>query len=169
IADAITANISTPEYTAIAVDENVVISAADAGTEANGRVVEITTADGFVVSPSTGLVMSGGAVTEDTFTPGTFVRTIGSKMNSLSGPNWHFSGIREPTKWTTDAIGAGFVDLSTYSSGSEELVSLARYQESVAIFSETNVQIWFVDPDPELNTQTQILSNTGTSAPNSVT
>src|SRR5690606_33613069 len=68
-----------------------------------------------------------------------------------------------------DAIGAGFVDLSTYSSGSEELVSLARYQESVAIFSETNVQIWFVDPDPELNTQTQILSNTGTSAPNSVT
>jgi len=169
IADAITANISTPEYTAISVGETVVITASDAGTAANGRAVEITTADGFTVSPSSGLTMSGGATSTDTFTPGTFVRTVGSKMNSLSGPNWHFSGIREPTKWTTDATGAGFVDLSTYSSGSEELVSLARYQESIAIFSETNVQIWFIDPDPALNTQTQILGNTGTSAPNSVT
>lgn len=169
IADAVTADISTPEYSAISVGETVVISAADAGTEANGRVVEIITANSFLVSPSSGLTMSGGATSEDTFTPGTFVKTIGSKMNSLSGPNWHFSGIREPTKWTTDAIGAGFVDLSTYSSGSEELLAIARYQDNVAIFSETNVQIWFSDPDPALNTQTQILGNTGTSAPNSVT
>jgi hypothetical protein len=168
IADAITADVSTPEYTAISVGETVVISATDAGTEANGRAVEVTTANSFVITPTT-LSMSGGATSEDTFTPGKFVKTIGSKMNSLSGPNWHFSGIREPTKWTTDAIGAGFVDLSTYSSGSEELLAIARYQESVAIFSETNVQIWFSDPDPALNTQTQILNNTGTSAQNSVT
>lgn len=169
IADAITASVSTPEYTAISVDELVVILASDAGTAANGRPVEITTANDFVVSPDTGLVMSGGATSEDTFTPGTFVKTIGSKMNSLSGPNWHFSGIREPTKFTTDVIGAGFVDLSTYASGSEDLLAMAPYQDNVAIFAETNVQIWFYDPDPELNTQTQILSNTGTSAPNSVT
>lgn len=169
IADAITSDISTPEYTAISVGETVVISATDAGTEANGRAVEIITANNFLVSPPSGLTMSGGATSEDTFTPGAFVKTIGSKMNSLSGPNWHFSGIREPTKWTTDAVGAGFVDLSTYSSGSEELLAIARYQDNVAIFSETNVQIWFSDPDPALNTQTQILGNTGTSAPNSVT
>ncbi len=168
IASAITATASTPEYTAIAVGETVVISAETAGTAPNGRPVEITTANSFVVSP-TSLTMSGGAMTENTFTPGTFVKTIGSKMNSLSGPNWHFSGIREPTKWTTDAIGAGFVDLSTYSSGSEQLLALARYQESIAIFAETNVQIWFSDPDPTLNKQTQILNNTGTSAQNSVT
>lgn len=169
IADAITADVSTPEYTAISVGETVVISATDAGTEANGRAVEVTVADGFVVSPSSGLSMSGGATTTDMFTPGVFVRTIGSKMNSLSGPNWHFSGILEPTKWTTDTTGAGFVDLSTYSSGSEELLAIARYQDNVAIFAETNVQIWFSDPDPALNTQTQILNNTGTSAANSVT
>lgn len=169
IAAAITADVSTPEYTAIAVGETVVIAASTAGTAANGRAVVITTADGFVVSPSSGLTMSGGAVTAGTFTPGSFVETIGSKMNSLSGPNWHFSGIREPTKWTTDAVGAGFVDLSTYSSGSEELTAIAPYQSSVAIFSETNVQIWLSDPDPALNTQKQILNNTGTSAPNSVT
>lgn len=169
IAAAITADVSTPEYTAISVGETVVITASTAGTEANGRAVVITTANDFVVTPSSGLTMSGGAVTAGTFTPGSFVATIGSKMNSLSGPNWHFSGIREPTKWTTDAIGAGFVDLSTYSSGSEELIAIAPYQANVAIFSETNVQIWFADPDPALNTQTQILNNTGTSAANSVT
>ena len=169
IAAAITADVSTPEYTAIAVGETVVITASTAGTAANGRAVVITTANGFVVSPSSGLTMSGGAVTAGTFTPGSYVETIGSKMNSLSGPNWHFSGIKQPTKWTTDAVGAGFVDLSTYSSGSEELLAIARYQANVAIFSETNVQIWFSDPDPKLNTQKQILNNTGTSAANSVT
>jgi hypothetical protein len=169
IAAAITSDVSTPEYTAIAVGETVVITASTAGTEANGRAVVITTANSFVVTPASGLSMSGGAVTADTFTPGSFVETIGSKMNSLSGPNWHFSGIREPTKWTTDAVGAGFVDLSTYSSGSEELIAIAPYQDNVAIFSETNVQIWFADPDPALNTRTQILNNTGTSAANSVT
>lgn len=169
IAAEITSNLSTPEYTAISVGDTVVITASSAGTEANGRIVAITTADGFVVSPASGLTMSGGATTAGTFTPGAYVETIGSKMNSLSGPNWHFSGIREPTKWTTDAVGAGFVDLSTYSSGSEELVAIATYQDNVAIFSETNVQIWFSDPDPALNTRTQILNNTGTAAANSVT
>lgn len=169
IANAVTGHISTPEYTAIAVGDSVAISANDTGVGPNGRPVAFTLSNGFAVSPSSGLNMTGGADSGEAFTPGTFVKTIGSKMNSLSGPNWHFSGISEPTKWTTDAIGAGFVDLSTHSSGSEELMAIEQYQQQLAIFAETNVQIWFADPDPANNTQTQILNNTGTSAQNSVT
>lgn len=168
IADAITGDISDPEYTAIAVGDTVIITAETAGTGPNGLAVTFELANSFVVSP-TSTAMAGGADSTDGFTPGTFVKTIGSKMQSLSGPNWHFSGIREPTGWTTDNVGAGFVDLSTQSSGSEQLQAIERYQQQIAIFSETNVQIWFSDPDPALNTLVQILGNTGTSAPKSVT
>lgn len=169
IAAEITSDISEPEYSAIAFGDTVVITAETAGTAANGRPVVFTVANGLVLDPASGLTLSGGADSDEAFTPGTFVRTIGSKMHALSGPNWHFSGIREPTGWTTDNVGAGFVDLSTHSSGAEQLTAIARYQQQLAIFSETMVQIWFSDPDPELNTLVQILNNTGTSAPRSVT
>lgn len=169
VADLINASATDPEYTAIANGDQVVMLAADPGTAANGKVVAITVDNGFGITPATGLTMAGGAEEADTFEPGTFVRTIGSKMYSTSGPNMHFSGIQEPTGWTTDNVGAGFIDMSSQASGSEELKALAKYQSSVAVFAETNIQIWYVDPDPSLNTQSQVLNNTGTASPQSVT
>ena len=169
IADLINGTSTSPEYDAIAVDDTVVILAAAQGDEENGNVVVIGTAGGFGVTPASGIVMAGGAEEENTYDPGTFVRTIGSKMYSTSGPVMHFSGIQAPTGWTTDNVGAGFIDMSSQASGSEELKALAKYQNSVAVFAETAVQIWYVDPDPSLNRQTQVLNNTGTASPRSVT
>lgn len=169
VADAINSATTSPEYTAIADSDQVVILAADPGAGANGKVVVVTLASGFGITPSTGIAMEGGAAVADTFEPGTFVRTIGSKMYSVSGPNMHFSGIQLPTGWTTDNVGAGFIDMSSQASGSEELKALAKYQNSVAVFAETNIQIWYVDPDPSLNRQSQMLNNTGTGSPLSVT
>lgn len=169
IADRINADISDPEYEAVSVDDQVVILATSAGTTPNGKVVVTTVSNGLQITPASGLTMSGGVDLDDVYEPGTFVKTIQSKMYSVSGPNLHFSGIQEPTQWTTDAVGAGFVDMSSYESGSEELKAVARYQNNIAIFAETNVQIWFVDPDPALNRQVQVLGNTGTVSPRSVT
>ncbi|WP_048647499.1 hypothetical protein [Nitratireductor soli] len=169
IAASINSAVSTPDYSAITIDDNVVILAEDSGEAENGKPVVVTVANGFQITPSSGLLMAGGAEADDTFPPGLFVKTNGAKMNALSGPNWHFSGIQKPTGWTTDNTGAGFVDLSTYSSGSEEVIALAQYQNFTAIFAETNIQIWFTDPDPALNRQVQILNNTGTVSPHSVT
>lgn len=169
VADAINSAATSPEYTAIANSDQVVVLAADPGTAANGKVVLVTVDNGFGITPATGLTMAGGAEEADTFEPGTFVRTIGSKMYSTSGPNMHFSGIQLPTGWTTDNVGAGFVDMSSQASGSEELKALAKYQNNVAVFAETNIQIWYVDPDPSLNRQSQVLNNTGTASPQSVT
>lgn len=169
VADAINSAATNPEYTAIANTDQVVILVADPGTAANGKVVIVTVDNGFGITPATGIAMAGGAEQADTFEPGTFVRTIGSKMYSTSGPNMHFSGIQLPTGWTTDNVGAGFVDMSSQASGSEELKALAKYQSSVAVFAETNIQIWYVDPDPALNRQSQVLNNTGTGSPLSVT
>lgn len=161
--------ISSPEYSAISVDDTVVILADEAGANANGRVVSVAYGGGLQISPIAGIVMASGADLDETFEPGPFVKTIGSKMYSVSGPNLHGSGIQQPTKWTTDAVGAFFIDMSSYSSGSEELKAVANYQKNIAIFSESNIQIWFVDPDPSLNTQSQVLNNTGTVSARSVT
>ncbi|WP_224613245.1 hypothetical protein [Mesorhizobium sp. ESP7-2] len=169
VAAAINSATTTPEYTAIAVDDQVTILADDPGTAANGKVVVVVVTSGFGVTPSSGVTMAGGAEETDTFEPGEFVKTIGSKVYSTSGPNMHFSGIKIPTGWTTDNVGAGFIDMSSESSGSEQLTSLAKYQDSVAVFAETVIQIWYVDPDPSLNRQSQVLNNTGTGSPKSVT
>lgn len=169
IAAAIISFISAPEYTATAVGATVNVVAAVAGANANGRIVSFFLANGLTVSPSSGLTLTDGADSSGTFQPGTFVKTIGQKMYSVSGPNTHFSGIKEPTHWTTDTVGAGFIDMSTESSGSEQLISLARYQQYVAIFAERVIQVWFFDPDPALARQVQVLSNTGTVSANSVT
>ncbi len=169
IADLIDATSTSPEYGAFSNGDQVVIEAATQGESENGNVVLVALANGFGITPATGIAMAGGAEVEDTFDPGTFARTIGSKVYSVSGPNMHFSGIQLPTGWTTDNVGAGFVDMSSQSSGFEELKALARYQNNVAVFAETGVQIWYVDPDPTLNRHSQTLDNTGTISPRSVT
>lgn len=169
IAAAINSYSSTPEYTATAVGDTVNIVAATSGTAANGRGVTFTVINGLDVSPLTGLSLADGADTTTSFIPGTFVKTIGSRVHSVSGENEHFSGIKEPTKWTTDTTGAGAIDMSTQASGSETLTSLAKYQQYVAVFAERVIQIWNFDSDPTQNTQRQVLNNTGTASPRSVT
>jgi len=168
IAAAVNGFTSSPDYTASVAGAFVSIAAADPGPEPNGYGVTFEIANGFVVSPAS-TTMANGADSDNTYQPGEFVKTIGQKVYSTSGPNLHFSGIKDPTHWTTDVVGAGFIDLSTESSGSEQLTAIARYQNFAAVFAARTIQIWAVDPDPALNRQQQVLSNTGTDCPNSVT
>lgn len=168
IAAAINSLTSSPDYTATAVDDRVNIIAALAGSAANGRVVDAVVTGAFALTPASGLVMAGGA-DSTAFVPGEFVKTIGSKMYATSGSVMHFSGIREPTKWTSDTTGAGFFDMAKETAGAEELFALANYQGFVAVFAETAVLIFYVDPDPDLVRKTQVLANTGTVSPHSVT
>ena len=168
VATAINSYVSVPDYTASAVGTSVSVAAAATGSTANGYNVTFDTEFGFVATPST-LTMAGGGDLAGAYQPGDFVKTVGQKVYSVSGPNLHFSGIQAPTKWTTDSVGAGFIDMSSESSGSEELTAIARYQTFLAVFAERVIQIWYLDPDPELLRQTQVLSNTGTASAHSVT
>lgn len=169
IAAAINSHTSSPDYIATAIADTVVIAAALQDNAYNGFPVTYTLVSGFTVSPASGLTMQGGIDPTTTFSPGTYVRTIGSKMYAVSGPNLHFSGIKAPTKWTTATTGAGFIDMSSQASGSEELKAVAKYQNLVAVFAENTIQIEYVDPDPSLNKLAQVLENTGTPSPRSVT
>jgi len=108
------------------------------------------------------------------------VRTIQQKVYAVVGSLLYFSGLAgapaqaDPTKWINDAtgppvvVGAGFIDLSTQDGGSEILTGIGVYEGKVAVFSRRSIQIWTVDPDPNLNVLNQVLQNVGAIASESI-
>lgn len=169
IAAEINSHTSSPEYTAEASGTFVTVAASTTGSAANGRAVTFTVSDSLVLDPTSGSLSGGLDDPGSGYSPGSFVKTINKKMYSLSSSILHFSGIAAPTQWTTDNVGAGFIDLSTEASGISLLTAIAQYQNYAAIFSENCVIVEYVDPDPTLNRQVQVLGNTGTSSGKSVT
>jgi hypothetical protein len=170
IASAINSHASAPEYSATSVGDKVNIVAAITGVAANGRAVSFSLEKGFSITPSSGIVMANGAVNPSgTYQPGSSVKTAGRKMYSTSGSVLHFSGVAEPTKWTTDNVGAGFIDMAAETSGAEQLQGIGVYQNNLAVFAERAIIIEYIDPDPALNRKVQTLNNTGTLAPRSIT
>jgi hypothetical protein len=168
IAAAINSHTSTPDYSATSSGTQVNIIAATAGAASNGLSVTFLPVSGFTTSPDSGLSLANGA-DSTAFVPGTFVKTLGRKMMALSGSVWHLSGLDEPTHWTTDFTGAAFFDQAKEDSRAQTLQAIANYQGLVALIAKKVVLIWFVDPDPDLITKRQVLSNTGTVSPRSVT
>ncbi|AUQ95949.1 hypothetical protein PhaeoP66_03207 [Phaeobacter inhibens] len=168
IAAAINDAVSGPEYEATASGTEVNVIADAAGAAQNGHSVDLVIGNGLVVSPSSGLEMAGGA-DSDAFTPGPFVKTVSTKMYAVADGLLHFSGIQLPTQWTTDAIGAGFINQTVEDSKADDLKALARYQGQLAVFAKDVTLIWYIDPDPTLNNLSQILAETGTKHPKSVT
>lgn len=62
------------------------------------------------------------------------------------------------------ASGAGQINISNDSEGSDRLISLQQYQEFVAIFSRRSIRIYDFQTDAQLNVIVQPLANTGTYA-----
>lgn len=164
IADRINAQPSTPEYEATVEVNNLLIRPALVGAVYNGYQVLITAVD-TTWTPAIP-VMAGGA--DNGLQPGTYVKTIKTKVYSTSGSNLHYSGVDAPTKWTSDVTGAGLINMAKQASGSEDLLAISTYQNNAAIFSARTIQLWFLDIDPAQSQQVQVLKNTGTTAPLSV-
>lgn len=102
--------------------------------------------------------------------PGEVGRTAyayGGKMYSSAGSILYFSDVNDATRWNredVDRAGAGFLNASTQDSGAQEIVGVQEYQGQLAIFSRNSIQIWTMDPDPDMNVLTQRLQKTGTFA-----
>ena len=106
--------------------------------------------------------------TNTAFQPGPYVKTIKTKMYTISGSDVIFSGAGSPTGFSLNNSGAGLINMATQASGSESLSAIGIYQKFAAIFSDRSVQVWYFDADPTQNQQFQVLNNTGTTAPRSV-
>ena len=178
IATAINDYTSAPEYEATAVDSYVNIISKASGTSFNGHAIAVTVTGNVttVFNPTSQTSLAGGVVDSSditttppgTYTPGAFVRPVKTKMYSLRDSLLHFSGVDQPTEWNDTNVGAGFINLANNAKGSEDLKAIANYFNNIAVLAEQCVQIWFVDPDDDLNQQIQVLGNTGTIAADSV-
>lgn len=100
--------------------------------------------------------------------PPTTLLTYQQKVFAGAGSVMFFSAIGDPTDYNPASTGAGFIDMSTHTRGADAITALVRYQQFAAVFSRRTIQIWFLDPDPLLSRQVQVLSNTGVPGPNAV-
>lgn len=91
-----------------------------------------------------------------------------SKLYSTASNTLYFSALGNGTLWNTNQTGAGFISMTNQAEGAEDLKAVATYQGYMGVFSRNAVQIWSMDDDETLNTQIQVLPNTGTFAPKSV-
>lgn len=174
IAAAINNYASTPDYTATVVGDKINLFAADPGIAPNGFAVTPTLLRNLVITPGSGIVLANGLAPGNIFQSGTFAKTVGSKMYVAAQQFLNFSGIKLPTGFQGIAtvpanVGSGFIDMSTQAAGAEAVQAIAKYQQYIAVFSGRVTQIWYVDPDPLLNRQAQVLNNMGTLSPRSVT
>lgn len=167
VATQINSYTSTPEYTATNIENRVYILAASAaGAGPNGFEVSVTTLGSITTANVTAL--AGGTAAAGTYTPGRSCRTIGTKMYVVSGSNLHFSKIADPTKYNSDQIGAGFINMATHASGSESLIGIKPFLAYSAVFAAETIQIWTLKADEEENEKVQVIDNAGTSAPRTI-
>jgi hypothetical protein len=108
---------------------------------------------------------------------GSNIRTYKNKMYGVQGRNLFFSANGDPTIWVNpspDNSGnvarnlSGFINIGANDADSENLISMEVYYDKLAIFSSLSCQLWFLDPDPNLNQYYQTLRDAGTLAANSV-
>lgn len=99
---------------------------------------------------------------------GTLALTHGSKIYSVADGVMYFCALNDPAQWNTSVIGAGFTNMANHDAGSSELKGLGIYQDSLAVFAENSVQVWFVAEDDNNNVLLQKIPNTGTRSPGSV-
>jgi hypothetical protein len=97
-----------------------------------------------------------------------FSATYKGKEYAAVGSTLFFSALNDAAKWGVYDVGSGFIDMSNNFGGREDLSGIGFYQNSVAVFSKRSVQMWYFDPDPSQNAQSQVLDNTGCVAPGSV-
>lgn len=102
---------------------------------------------------------------------GITARTFQKKLYSTARSLLYFSVLSNPSLWsdTSTSFGSGFINMSNETAGSEDLTAVAAYQQKLAVFSRSAVQLWTIDSDPVKNAQWQVLSNIGTNAAKSVT
>lgn len=101
---------------------------------------------------------------------GTFASVYKRRVFQTANSLLRYSELSDPSDVTdaSSSSGAGSINLSNDSEGSERLVSICPYQTYLAIFSRRNVRVYDINTDAAQNTFRQELENTGTFAPRSV-
>lgn len=109
---------------------------------------------------------AGGAAVLVPAQDGTASRTHSSKMYLGDGRNLIFSAVNAPSDFA--GVGSGAIDLTEQDGSSADVIGMEAYYSYLAVFARYAVQIWKMDPDPDLNTLVQALGAVGLAAPQAV-
>lgn len=109
---------------------------------------------------------NGGAAVEVTGVAGQSSRTHASKMYVGDGRNLRFSAVNDPSAFT--GTGSGIIDITAQEGSSAEIIGMESYYSYLAVFARYAVQLWHMDPDPDLNSLVQTLGAIGLTAQQAV-
>lgn len=96
--------------------------------------------------------------------------TAGSRVYAVSddGQSVRFSAVSDPdipandaADWTT-ANNAGFLPVAQHFGGSQRVYGLGLYQDKLAVFGDTSIQLWNIDPDPTAMSLDRVIGGVGT-------
>lgn len=96
---------------------------------------------------------------------GSIVRTHKRKVYSPIGSVQWFSALDSATVFDSTATGSGFQNMSTHQSGSDRVTALSPYQQFLAVFAPTVIQIWDMQDNSASNAPVQIIGETGSRSP----
>lgn len=97
-----------------------------------------------------------------------FVFTYKSKIYVGFDSVVYFSALNDCKKWGVYDLGSGFIDMSNNFGGREQITSCGVYQDKMVFFTNRSLQTWYMDPDPSMNRQVQVIENSGCIAADSV-
>lgn len=137
------------------------------------KVVQFTFIGSFEALDVYMIALAGRTYTKDgnPSAKGLTCLTAKGKVYSTARSVLFFSALNAPSVLDPTSVstpGAGKINMANQESGSADLTALALYQGTLAVFSESTIQLWTIDPDPDLNVQIQSLTETGTTSPRSV-
>lgn len=131
-----------------------VVVASPLGTISTGQAVVVTPAGTLTVAPASGAMEAPPA-------PPTSALTVGEKVYVTSGPNLLFCAVGDPPNFSPNSIGGGFINMSTQSSGAEQLLGLELFYDDIMVYAGASAQRWHVEADDSQNKRVQTFRNVG--------
>jgi len=149
---------------------NALINDGVDGTADSGTQLQFVISGNWLAGDSWSIIISdtSGSVTVGMGTifkqvPASAI-TLANRVYFVAGSFLFFSAIGDPTAWDPQDVGSGFIQITSRSASTENLVGLASYQGRLAVFSPRTTQIWTTDADPTKFALNQVLDNIGSLA-----
>jgi hypothetical protein len=87
---------------------------------------------------------------------------MASRIYAIDGDVVRMSAVNDPTDWTDNAAGAGFLPTGLQAPADETALAVSEYDGTLAVFMVDSIQLWAVDEDPAQHALVKIIRNIGT-------
>ena len=131
------------------------------GTTAGAEPAWPTTLGGTVVDNTVTWTCESFEVTDVNCPHGKFGSRIQQKVYTNSGSNVAYCKTTDPRDWTASGD-AGFLPTGINAAGSDTVTGIGDFKGDLSVFFADSMQVWDIDPDPDLNALKDTADNVGT-------